>query len=216
MCQCWLHPLSSPKTPWPRSLLSTRVPTSGPNAKSPVRADSHTLSQHKLILGAESLWWLVGFLGWDLTAAFFKVWQGLIMLVITFDSSGLSANTPAKGTPVLSGALIFPFSPASRLDTDVNRKFMNAPCCQWHQCTFPQAASFSPDSSCSFPVAAQAEKGSTKAHWSGISGVSLARPSILFLIFLGPRLQRMKVPRLRVELELQLPVYTTATATPDP
>ena len=37
----------------------------------------------------------------------------------------------------------------------------------------------------------------------------------LFLFsFLGPHLQHMEVPRLGVELELQLPAYTTATATP--
>jgi len=34
--------------------------------------------------------------------------------------------------------------------------------------------------------------------------------------FLGPHPQHMEVPRLGVELELQLLAYTTATATPDP
>ena len=34
-------------------------------------------------------------------------------------------------------------------------------------------------------------------------------------IFLGPRWQHMEVPRLGVESELQLPVYTTAVAMPD-
>ena len=34
--------------------------------------------------------------------------------------------------------------------------------------------------------------------------------------FLGPHLQHMEVPRLGVELELQLPAYAIATATPDP
>ena len=34
--------------------------------------------------------------------------------------------------------------------------------------------------------------------------------------FLGPHLRHMDVPRLGVELELQLPACTTATATPDP
>ena len=34
-------------------------------------------------------------------------------------------------------------------------------------------------------------------------------------VFLGPHLWHMEVPRLGVELELQLPAYTTATATPD-
>ena len=37
----------------------------------------------------------------------------------------------------------------------------------------------------------------------------------LFFCFLGLHLQHMEVPRLGVRLELQLPVYTTATATPD-
>ena len=37
-----------------------------------------------------------------------------------------------------------------------------------------------------------------------------------FPFFLGPHLWHMDVPRLGVKWELQLPVYTTATATPDP
>ena len=38
----------------------------------------------------------------------------------------------------------------------------------------------------------------------------------LFLFFiLGPHVQHMEVPKLGVELELQLPAYTTATAMPD-
>ena len=37
-----------------------------------------------------------------------------------------------------------------------------------------------------------------------------------FLVFLGPHLLHMEVPSLRVELELQLPAYTAATATPGP
>ena len=36
-----------------------------------------------------------------------------------------------------------------------------------------------------------------------------------FFCFLGLHLQPMEVPRLEVELELQLPAYTTATAIPD-
>ena len=36
------------------------------------------------------------------------------------------------------------------------------------------------------------------------------------LVFLGPHPWHMEVPRLGVELELQLPAYTTATATWDP
>ena len=35
-------------------------------------------------------------------------------------------------------------------------------------------------------------------------------------VFLGPHLGHMKVPRLRVELELQPTAYATATATQDP
>ena len=38
----------------------------------------------------------------------------------------------------------------------------------------------------------------------------------VFVFFLGMRLWHMEVPRLRVESELQLPAYTTATATWDP
>ena len=37
-----------------------------------------------------------------------------------------------------------------------------------------------------------------------------------YFCFLGPHPQRMEVPRLGVESEVQLPAYTTATATPDP
>ena len=37
-----------------------------------------------------------------------------------------------------------------------------------------------------------------------------------FLCFLGPHLWHMEVPRLGVQLELQLLTYTTATATSDP
>ena len=37
-----------------------------------------------------------------------------------------------------------------------------------------------------------------------------------FLIFLGPQVQHMEVPRLGVESELQLLAYATATAMQDP
>ena len=37
-----------------------------------------------------------------------------------------------------------------------------------------------------------------------------------YFCFLGPYLQNMEVPRLGVRLELQVPAYTTATATWDP
>ena len=39
--------------------------------------------------------------------------------------------------------------------------------------------------------------------------------SFFFLFFLGPNMQYMEVPRLGIELELQLLAYTTATAMPD-
>ena len=47
------------------------------------------------------------------------------------------------------------------------------------------------------------------------------RPSLSFLcyffsFFLGRHLRHMEVPGLGVELELQVPAYPTATATPDP
>ena len=38
----------------------------------------------------------------------------------------------------------------------------------------------------------------------------------LFFVFLGPHPQPMEVPRLGVQLELLLPAYARATATPDP
>ena len=40
--------------------------------------------------------------------------------------------------------------------------------------------------------------------------------SMDFFFFLGLHSRHIEVPRLGVKLELQLPVYTTATATPDP
>ena len=39
---------------------------------------------------------------------------------------------------------------------------------------------------------------------------------VLFVFFLGPRLQHMEVPRLGATWELLLPPYTTATAMQDP
>ena len=38
----------------------------------------------------------------------------------------------------------------------------------------------------------------------------------LFCFFLEPHLWHMEVPKLGVQLELQPPAYTTATAMPDP
>ena len=40
--------------------------------------------------------------------------------------------------------------------------------------------------------------------------------SLFFSFFLGPHPRHMEVPRLGVESDLQLPVYTTATAMQDP
>ena len=37
----------------------------------------------------------------------------------------------------------------------------------------------------------------------------------LFIVFLGPHLRHMEVPRQGVEVELQLQAYTTVTATQD-
>ena len=39
---------------------------------------------------------------------------------------------------------------------------------------------------------------------------------LLLFCFLGPHPRHMEGPKLGVELELQLPAYTTATATPGP
>ena len=41
-------------------------------------------------------------------------------------------------------------------------------------------------------------------------------PHFNLILFLGLRLQHMEIPRLGIQSELQLPAYTTATATPDP
>ena len=49
----------------------------------------------------------------------------------------------------------------------------------------------------------------------GVSTVVTVWPHF-FSIFLGPHMGHMEVPRLGVELELQLPAYTMATATRDP
>ena len=46
--------------------------------------------------------------------------------------------------------------------------------------------------------------------------VSGCRQVFFFFYFLGLNLRHMEVPRLGVELELQLPAYTTATAKQDP
>lgn len=38
---------------------------------------------------------------------------------------------------------------------------------------------------------------------------------VVFIVLLGPHVQHMEVPKLEGELELQLPVCSTATAVPD-
>ena len=48
-----------------------------------------------------------------------------------------------------------------------------------------------------------------------VSLKKLGAEIFFFFCFLGPHLQHVEVPRLGVELELQLPAYTTATAMPD-
>ena len=45
---------------------------------------------------------------------------------------------------------------------------------------------------------------------------SLSFSFCFVFVFLGLHPRRMEVPRLRVQSELQLPAYTTATATWDP
>ena len=66
----------------------------------------------------------------------------------------------------------------------------------------------------------QSGNGSVLEHLLATQPRPSSRPSlysdILFFLFLGPHLQHMEVPRLGIELELQLPAYTTATTTRDP
>ena len=46
--------------------------------------------------------------------------------------------------------------------------------------------------------------------------MKLGKLFFVLFFFLGPHPWHMEIPRLGVQLELQLPAYTTATATPDP
>lgn len=50
-----------------------------------------------------------------------------------------------------------------------------------------------------------------RAYFQALSHVVLK--ITLFFFFLGPQVQHVEVPRLGVELELQLPTYAIATAT---
>ena len=52
--------------------------------------------------------------------------------------------------------------------------------------------------------------------WSGRTGIQPVTFIYSFFVFLVPHLRPMEVPRLWVELELQLPAYTAAMATRDP
>ena len=53
-------------------------------------------------------------------------------------------------------------------------------------------------------------------HQVGKPSSNLPPFFFFFLVFLGPHLRHMEIPRLGVESELQLAAYTTATATQDP
>ena len=56
-------------------------------------------------------------------------------------------------------------------------------------------------------IAQEQDFPSKHAMWGGFF--------FFVFVFLGPHLWHMEAPRLGVELELQLPAYVTATATPD-
>ena len=56
-----------------------------------------------------------------------------------------------------------------------------------------------------------------KDHFDSTSRVKTeTKAGLGHTVFLGPHLWHMEVPRIGVESELQLPAYTTATATRDP
>ena len=63
------------------------------------------------------------------------------------------------------------------------------------------------------PGGAPSLRGSFLGAWWTLGGL---RPFFFSLCFLGLHLQLVEVPRLGVESELQVPVYATATAMPDP
>ena len=61
--------------------------------------------------------------------------------------------------------------------------------------------------------------GLPRVSWALLFSVIMAQtshPHLDFFFLLGLRLWHMEVPRLGDESELQLPAYTTATATGDP
>ena len=53
-------------------------------------------------------------------------------------------------------------------------------------------------------------------HYLSLAMLQAENRFYLFFCFLGSHLQHMEVPRLGVESELQLLVYSTATVMPDP
>ena len=55
-----------------------------------------------------------------------------------------------------------------------------------------------------------------KLNLTDITGFSWVFFFFFFLVFLGPRLRHMALPRLGAESELQVPAYAYATTTPDP
>lgn len=71
----------------------------------------------------------------------------------------------------------------------------------------------SPTSSYTVDTHAQMHNSLTVIHGHKHSHVPFF---FFFFVFLGLHPRHMEVPRLGVESELQLPAYTTATATPDP
>ena len=59
-------------------------------------------------------------------------------------------------------------------------------------------------------------RGRNYEDWFSLGELQHHGIFFFFLVFLGPHLQHMEVPRLGVELKLKLPAYTTGTAKPDP
>ena len=56
----------------------------------------------------------------------------------------------------------------------------------------------------------------TGEAWKGEERLTEDVSFFFFFVFLRPHLQHMEVPRLGIQLELELPVYARATATWDP
>ena len=60
------------------------------------------------------------------------------------------------------------------------------------------------------------QKEKVRSFWEGKRTLLYCLFCFLFCFVLGPQGRHMDIPRLGVKSELQLPVYTTATAMPDP